>query len=279
LWFYGSKTTDWRHATMPTKRAKETRENESGPIAGATPAEPESPERIAFHEAGHAVMSLLFGRAVRCVTILPDQARGSLGHVQPAGRKLPDAACYLIDRKGVLLSQAEIEAADFGDLQPNIYVNARAHQLVDQEVLMILGGPVAEAQKCRPGFPRELLPAEVWYRLGEPDREGIASDLVVIRRLARMVCGSECAREAYIAFMIEQAMDLLTMPPFWRAVEAMAAALLDRRTLNGDEARVIFMEAIGEMMFPETPREQLRDFQLDRFGSFREIVRRKRSAS
>src|SRR4051812_25404829 len=77
-------------------------------------------EATAYREAGHAIIALQFGRAVRRITITPDHQSSSLGHVLRHARR---------------------------SFQPNILTleDTRQKNRVEREILMLLAGPAAEA--------------------------------------------------------------------------------------------------------------------------------------
>jgi hypothetical protein len=59
--------------------------------------------------------------------------------------------------------------------------------------------------------------------------------LIRIRDLATHLCGTEDERVKFLDWMIARAINILTLPQHWMAVLAVAAALLDRHELTGEE--------------------------------------------
>jgi ATP-dependent Zn protease len=77
-------------------------------------------ECTAYHEAGHAVISFALGRPVKRVSIIPDEAEGSLGHcahgVWPKSRR------------------------------PDFNNDDRTRAFVENEIFILLAGSAAEAK-------------------------------------------------------------------------------------------------------------------------------------
>ena len=76
-------------------------------------------ERIAFHEAGHAVAAVLHRRGLRKATIVPDKESGTLG-------------CVFTGRFG-------------SRFKPDAHAGRKERDLIEGDVTVSLAGPVAEA--------------------------------------------------------------------------------------------------------------------------------------
>ena len=178
-------------------------------------------EAIAHHEAGHAVIARALGRLVALVTIIPSlDTVGSMRSKLPA----PDAPPRTVE-EGIR------ETAD-------ICMGARA--------LMPVGeSRVPAAAFILEGIDRgiELLAGpEAQRRLtGIFDTVAGRTDIAEARLFAKAIAISpECARLSFRLFRLE-ARALVNR--YWHAIEAVAARLIERQTLTGDEVNSIIAEA------------------------------------
>lgn len=146
----------------------------------------------AYHEAGHAVIALALHRPIERVSIEPNQVR--LGH------------CTL--RKGV-----------HGPLKDS----------VEAEVLILLGGPGAEARHT-----------------GDYDWDAGSEDMRTVRKLLGMRPGSDRQLKRTERRLLDKAEHLLDQPGAWPAVERIAAELLRSRTVSGRGVRHIYEQAIRQ---------------------------------
>jgi hypothetical protein len=103
---------------------------------------------------------------------------------------------------------------------PDTHGGPRVDQLIDEEVSVFFGGLTAEAK---------LVGRYNWI--------GASHDNVAAAELAMYRCGSEREVSAYLTWQLERSRGLWGAAPRWRAVEAIAAALLEKGTLTGKEAR------------------------------------------
>lgn len=74
-------------------------------------------ERVAYHEAGHAVAAALLHTHMRSASIIPNNSQGSLGHV---GHHR------------------------WGKETPDVYDSARIDRRLEQHIITVLAGPEAE---------------------------------------------------------------------------------------------------------------------------------------
>ena len=145
----------------------------------------------AFHEAGHAVVALALGRPVQRVSILPNQSR--LGH------------CEL--KKGTFRPSEDV---------------------VEREMLILLGGPAAEARHT-----------------GQYDWAAAAQDLRDVRALSKTRAGGERQVERLERRMLDKAEHILDKPGVWRAAERIADELIRQTTISGRAARHLFEDSVA----------------------------------
>lgn len=171
----------------------ETQGNSSSePVSSAEP----SAKLIAtaYHEAGHAVMALIVGRAVQKVTIDPR-------NLQTGGVRL--GACQL--KKGRV---------------------KRAGDELEDEVLILLAGMISES-----------------HFTGEYCRRGASQDIIAARRLMASRVRSEKQLERLERRMIDKTEYLLDDPETMRAIQGIAAELLQRLSISGRAAQHLFDQA------------------------------------
>ena len=147
----------------------------------------------AYHEAGHAVIALALGRNVQRVSILPNQLR---------------------------LGQCELKK---GRAKP-------AHDPVEVEILILLGGVAAEA--CFTGE----------YAWG-----GAQQDLRAVRTLTMQSVASQKQVERLERRLLDKVEHLLADPATWRATELIAAELVKSTTISGRAAKHLFDQAAAQM--------------------------------
>lgn len=167
-------------------------------------------QRIAVHEAGHAIAARLLGHEVGGMTVNPDPVRGydglcwGVGHTEAFAEGRGDAA----DVREALVSempQAGEDRRPVADVFGNVYAKC----------IELLAGRAAE---------RMLLD-------GEPAVP--ADDLRQARELAILICHSEEAIAAFLAFCDVAARDLLM--PYGDVVMVVSIVLRIKRTLDGAE--------------------------------------------
>lgn len=153
-----------------------------------------SPHQIAtaYHEAGHAVLALALGRPVSKVSVLPNHLR---------------------------LGQCDIQKGSF---RPS-------KDLLETEILILLGGPAAEARFT-----------------GRYCWEGASQDLRGVRALVQRRAAGQRQAERLERRMLDKAEHILDQPPVWLAVERIAAELLRCSTISGRAARHLFDEAAAK---------------------------------
>ena len=155
-----------------------------------------NPELVAtaFHEAGHAVAAVSLGRLIQKVSIIP--AKLPIG-----GRRL--GACEF--KKG----RTKV-----------------AHDWLEDEVLILLGGMVAESH-----FTSRYCPC------------GAAQDLAAVRRLLATRAKNERQAERLERRMLEKAEHLLAAPELATAIRQVAQELLTHKTVSGRAVRHFCQQA------------------------------------
>ena len=145
----------------------------------------------AHHEAGHAVVAVLFSFNVEYATIRPNGI--TVGHVKcwPRGRLDLDSGTPVMTRK------------------------------MEQLVTVILAGDIAQ----RIYSPRS---SRTWQTTSD---RSAATDIALAK------CGSSESATAFISWRTIVARDIVKGR--WPIICKVAAALLDRETLSGDELRQI----------------------------------------
>lgn len=169
-------------------------------------ASPTQRERLAYHEAGHAVALLDCRRGLKHITIVPGE-----GHL---GRNTP---------------------APLPSFHPDRDDGPSTRLRVEQSVVGLLGGAVAEAH---------LLGRDC--RLGDFKRYGGAVDLARAYRLVCFQSAGDEEANAYLSWLFERTKSVIAFPQNWAAVKAIAQALLHQQELSGRAARRIYDAAVEE---------------------------------
>jgi ATP-dependent Zn protease len=129
------------------------------------------------------------------------------------------------------------------------YVNGKSQWRIEQKILIALAGPVAECyftgRRQSPGCQMDAAQAFIYasFISGSNRMPAFAPDptdpevMALIRRLR------------------ERVSDLITADHDWRAVESLAAALLKKTSLTGEEARKV----IRSGLHPKRAKKSARD--------------------
>jgi hypothetical protein len=172
----------------------------------------------AFHEAGHAVMCIEERMRVLRVSIVPDEVPDSGGYVRHArvfGRMTPDFDDRKVTRRGV---ERLVRVAFAGDIAVAIW-NSRIHSRF--HAAGVAGNEMDEQR---------------------------ASSLLANQS------GSDDEVNAWYQLLKIRTINSLTMPSTWTAVEALAAALLDRKSMSGADARRLVRATIEHDPDDYSPR-------------------------
>jgi hypothetical protein len=172
------------------------------------------PSRVAIHEAGHAVVHLTRGHAVHAITAVPDEERGSLGHVLHE---------QTIERR------MRAEEPDWCGM---------AAEGVPQEEI---GRRMEEWDRLTgddvPGQAAACVAGEVAERIafGSAEPEGLGGDYAALADLCLHAGGPDDeARQRIQADALALAEKILSER--WPGVVSLAHALDERKTLTGAEA-------------------------------------------
>ncbi len=148
----------------------------------------------AFHEAGHAVAAVSLGRMIQKVSIIP--AKLPVG-----GQRL--GACEF--KKGRTKA---------------------AHDWLEDEVLILLAGMVAESHFTNKYCPR-----------------GAAQDLAAVKRLLATRAKSERQLERLEKRLLDKIEHLLAAPQLATAIRQVAQELLIQKTISGRAVRHFYEQA------------------------------------
>jgi hypothetical protein len=168
----------------------------------------EEDERVAVHEAGHAVVARLLGHEVGGVTVNPANGYEGLcwgvGHTQAFAQGRGDAS----DVREVLAPMMPKPGEDRSSIS-DVFANVHA------QCIELMAGRAAE---------RMLI---------EGESVKPVDDLRQARELAMLICSSEEAIETFIAHCDVAARDLLL--PYGEVVMTLSIVLRIKRTLDSDE--------------------------------------------
>ena len=168
----------------------------------------EEDERVAVHEAGHAVVARLLGHEVGGVTVNPANGYEGLcwgvGHTQAFAQGRGDAS----DVRKVLAPMMPKPGEDRSSIS-DVFANVHA------QCIELMAGRAAE---------RMLI---------EGESVKPVDDLRQARELAMLICSSEEAIETFIAHCDVAAHDLLF--PYGDVVMTLSIVLRIKRTLDSDE--------------------------------------------
>lgn len=182
---------------------KKTNDSPPSPVPVAISDSDPSDRRIAeliataYHEAGHAVMATILGRNIQKVTI-------KAGQLQTGGIRL--GLCELGSGR-----------------------RRASHDVVEDEVLILLAGMVAEAKLT-----------------GRYCQLGAAQDLRHVSALLRDRGGNEKQSLRLQRRMIEKTEHLLNEPAHWQSVENVAKELIERTAISGRAVRHIVTQLIAQ---------------------------------
>ncbi|MBR1172858.1 hypothetical protein JQ617_02730 [Bradyrhizobium sp. KB893862 SZCCT0404] len=179
----------------------------------------EQDQRIAVHEAGHAVCARLLGHQVGGVTINPDPVRGSeglcwdVGHAEAYSEGHGDAS----DVRAVIapmMPKAGEDRSPLADVFGSVYAKC----------IEFVAGRAAE---------RLLLEGEPCHPI---------DDLRQARELALLICSSDEAIETFLAHCDVVARDLLA--PYGDVLMVLSTVLRIKRTLHGREIDEIISDVV-----------------------------------
>jgi ATP-dependent Zn protease len=167
---------------------------------------------VAYHEAGHAAAAIWHGRALRRVTIVPDKEEGSLGHVARRKRRRQSF-----------------------DPENQTLDDARYQTRLIRGILIALAGPAAEERFT-----------------GRPNPHGAGGDMEYVVELACRACPDDNERMHFVGWLKVRTRRFVARPPVWIGIEAIAGALLERRTMSAREVKEVWRAAHRDWT-PKTP--------------------------
>ncbi len=194
----------------------------------------------AVHEAGHVAASYFLHVPFKHVTII--ESEDAAGHV--LHEPMSDA---MLER---------IEAASYSGLGG--FVDATTRRWVEQRVIVALAGGLAQ-QQAMSHNPTEVgsglvkLTDEAAAALaakhgGEPEAWVAmigGGDMEYALSLVEQLSGGNYDEAGeYLGWLTERTRTMLANPDVWLAVEAVADALVERRTLSAREARRVIRTAL-----------------------------------
>jgi hypothetical protein len=206
--------------------------------------------QIAHQVAGQAVMALFLDVPIEQIRVRggPDgEAIGGVARGEPCSGEF---AFYPTDREGHPCSGSPGDTRPFGMFQPWLNRCPDARNALEAEILIALAPVVAGLRYHAPeaGFPDLEFQVRVDLGFVPVACEGVwdraTPVLVRIRELATRLCGTEDERVKFLDWMIARAINIVTLPVHWEAVLAVAATLLDRHELTGEEVGQIIDAAI-----------------------------------
>jgi ATP-dependent Zn protease len=172
--------------------------------------------RVAFHEAGHAVANVLFGREFGRATVIPNEATGTLGGVDSHKPDILEAYQWNLVGKGSA-------PVDWG-----------RRKEADRELFCLLAGSAVEylltGEHVHEGSSNDLKNAEALSKVNYPldDRTAFVSDQAWL---------------SYREWAYQHMIHTLGQWVVWEQVAAVAKALKSRRTLSYDEVRRLMDDA------------------------------------
>jgi hypothetical protein len=164
----------------------------------------------AYHEAGHVVAALAYRKGIRRqgTTIFPD-AEGALGSV------------YMLKH---IPGDPSVGGSYRGDL-----LTGRMRLRIEDDVIVSLAGGAAQ---------RKFRPSSVRSYHGQSDNEA-ANDLLMY------IVRDERELKAYWRLLMVRTENFVRNPMRWMQIEAIAKALMERKTHSPGELRQIYVGALG----------------------------------
>lgn len=154
----------------------------------------------AIHEAGHAVASVYLGRGFKRVTIVPENDTLGRLHCNPVG--------------------------DW--FRPDIVADARTRTRVEDQAMIAMAGPEAEARH------------RGWVEaIGLP---GAEHDYETVSELMTHAAGSPAEAEAYAEWLRQRILGFIRNPNWWTTIEWFAEELVSSGTIPGRRATALVRE-------------------------------------
>jgi hypothetical protein len=192
--------------------------------------------RTAVHESGHALAARLLGKAVLLATTVPNAKLGFGGRV--------------------ITGSGDASSAMSRSLHEGYVVVDEIASVVDRH----MPGPGETKDDAAPwltvvhGAVTEWLAGAAAESIvfGSADDRRSRTDYLSARRYARTICSSDVSAEAFVEFVLIEAVEAIT--PYRTVLLSLAAELVERRELDGDQIDQVIQAALiqqahdGEMI-------------------------------
>ncbi len=151
-------------------------------------------------------------------------------------------AAYVLRRRFTNLSIVEDEytlgrvsfAKHHPKFQPDVMSFDESRSQIERDVMISAAGDAAE-----------------FLLSGRHDWRGAHQDTQNAHDMASYLCGDPEEETAYVRWLWIRTQNLLRQPIHWRAIEVLAAALLEQERIGQKEARVIIRDAVSSYEEPE----------------------------
>lgn len=167
---------------------------------------PTREECTAYHEAGHAIAAIRFGKPIVKVSIVTSVDTNNFGHVE--FRPMPPAMAEALEN-----GSASLRVCDW----------------IEKEAIVYFAGGIAEA--TFKGHKKNL---GTWG-----DHHGLVD-------LVGRICGSIEETEALAKLLFIRAKQFVTAPHNWPIIEHFAKTLLIEKEMSGRRARIAYREALRD---------------------------------
>jgi len=127
-------------------------------------------------------------------------------------------------------SMGKCVTVEWKNFHPDYETNRRTKYRIKADIFMLLAGPCAEYK----------------YFGGRKPTYSV-EDFQDARELASYLCGSQEEADAYVEFMWEQTKNIIGLDWNWKAIEAIANALLGQKTLKYLKTRHLIQKASGKV--------------------------------
>jgi hypothetical protein len=178
------------------------------------------PSRVAVHEAGHAVVHLARGHSVYEITVVPNEDRGSLGHVRRDW--MVDRCQFFPEPDWLTLHEARVSQEEIDRL-------AEEHSRQTEDDI--------------PGAAAGCVAGEVAERIafGDAEEEDLAGDYEQLAEICFHFGIDDESHQRIQAEAYALADEILAAR--WPGVLALAAALDERKTLTQADAEEVLRAA------------------------------------
>ena len=189
----------------------------------------------AYHEAGHAVAAHFLGIGIVKASIVPhDDTLGCITR-RPTRTNWEER-----------LTVAGYESSYGG------FIDGCTRRWVEEQVMLALAGAHAQ-EHAVPGTDVDaamgitMIPDDLAAKLTVDGPVcWMDGDAARANHLVAQVSGSDDEASAYLEWLNRRTRNLLCLPAYWPAVEALAAALMEHKTLTGRQVRELIYGAAIE---------------------------------